>query len=95
MYMYAALGTLFTLSFVVVRLLTVPFSLYTYYLTWDTWIINAPNPKPWAGAWCMLVEKVFVPLPILINIYWGRLVVAGYIKAILGKGGKAKADKAK
>ena len=63
---YAVLGTLFTLSFVLVRLVTVPITFYFYYLTWDTWIVNSPTAKPWVGPFCMALEKIFVPLPILM-----------------------------
>ena len=88
---YAILGSLFTLAFVVARLCTLPFSAYAMYLTWDTWAIATPPAGSALPRWILVLEKVAVPLPALLNVYWGRLVVVGYMKAVLG--GKQKKGK--
>jgi hypothetical protein len=83
--LYVVVGTLFTLLFVLARLLTVPFTLYCVYLTWATWTAPIPASNPaasWFGPAMLAVEKVTVPLPILFNLYWGRLVVAGFLNGI-------------
>jgi len=88
---YMALGTLFTLLFVLARLCTMPITLYSFYLTWDTFTAPPPPSSPgaaWFGPVLQASEKVTVPLPLLVNLWWGRLVVVGYFKALRGKGEK-------
>jgi len=92
---YAVFGTLFTLMFVLARLCTIPITLYCFYLTWDTWTTPPPAGHPSVlpvGSGVLLTEKIAVPLPILLNLFWGRLVVSGYLKALTKSRGKPKED---
>jgi hypothetical protein len=93
---YAVLGTIFTFNFVVARLFTMPFTLYSFYLTWHTFTAPPPPASPgaaWFGPVLQMSEKITVPLPLLVNLWWGKLVVLGYIKALSGKGGDKKKKK--
>ena len=80
---YAVLGSLFTLNFVLARLVTIPLSAYAFYVTWGSWTAPPlPGQADWFGPGWLLVEKIFVPLPGLLNLVWGRQVVVGYVKKL-------------
>lgn len=72
----AAVGTAFTITFIVVRLVSAPFFLYALYLSRHALVV-----LPFEGVWgrCFVAAQLAsLPLPLLVNVFWGRLVVVGY-----------------
>lgn len=80
--MHAFMGTMFTGSFVLVRLCTIPITIYALASTFDTWMAPPPRGADWFGPNLQLLEKMTVPLPMFINAVWGRLVINGYLAAL-------------
>ena len=88
---HMACGTLFTLLFVLCRLATIPFFVYALAVSADTRRAAAPHVAWWGPTW-RAIELVAVPLPLLINVFWGRAVILGYLSAVRGAlGSKAPA----
>lgn len=73
---YSVAGTLFTLSFVLVRILTIPLTIFALFISGLT---------PGAAHSTLIVERSLVGISMCLNAIWARAVIRGYYKALLTK----------
>lgn len=70
---YNIAGTLFTLSFVIVRILTIPATVNALYVSGLT---------PGVAYSTLIAERSLVGISMCMNMVWARAVVRGYYKAL-------------
>eukprot|EP00310_Coccolithus_braarudii_P024175 CAMPEP_0183334724 /NCGR_PEP_ID=MMETSP0164_2-20130417/3236_1 /TAXON_ID=221442 /ORGANISM="Coccolithus pelagicus ssp braarudi, Strain PLY182g" /LENGTH=285 /DNA_ID=CAMNT_0025503919 /DNA_START=13 /DNA_END=870 /DNA_ORIENTATION=+ len=77
-------GTAFMLSFVLVRLGTLPATLVACYKSLNEF--PSPNlPRWYTGQYAFAmsnVERLTAFVPLLVNSHWGLLVIRGYLRAL-------------
>eukprot|EP00931_Biecheleriopsis_adriatica_P077337 TRINITY_DN50925_c0_g1_i1.p1 TRINITY_DN50925_c0_g1~~TRINITY_DN50925_c0_g1_i1.p1 ORF type:complete len:334 (-),score=69.61 TRINITY_DN50925_c0_g1_i1:25-978(-) len=84
--LYMICGLLFTLSFVIVRMLGALPQLAAFWQA-PPWMAYLDGVPSWAPPW-----SAFLVIPHLLNLMWGVKVVQGFMKVVTGKSDKSKGE---